>query len=166
MLLRPGGSEHLVEPVMLLPVPYRIERCPVELSDIGLVVDILPCTEHLWTFPERLSHEPEVIAHMRSPAVALSALRGNQDYSVGTLGSVKGGRGGILQYLHRLYKRRVEIAEVFDPEAVDDDKRILSGGIGIAAHTDYCGRARGSGGIEYLHAGEASLKGGRGIGIG
>ena len=78
MLLRPAGSEYLVEPVVLLAVPYTVELGLGELADIHLIVDIVLGTEQFSLLAEHLVGEAEVVGHMRGTALVGAALCRNE----------------------------------------------------------------------------------------
>lgn len=69
MLLRPAGSEYLVEPVMLLTIPYAIEQSLVKLPDIHLIINISVRVENFRLLSEGLVGETEVVGYMRGTAL-------------------------------------------------------------------------------------------------
>ena len=77
VLLRPAGSEHGIEPVVLLTVPYCVEGSLVELSYIGLVVDVLLCIEYFGFLSEHLVGEAEVVGDVRGAALVCTGLCGD-----------------------------------------------------------------------------------------
>ena len=78
MLLRPAGSEHGVEPVVFLAVPYTVELGLGELADIHLVVDIVLGSEQFRPLAEHLARKAEVVGHMRGTALVGTALCRNE----------------------------------------------------------------------------------------
>ena len=69
MLLRPAGSEYLVEPVMLLSIPYAIEQSLVKLPDIHLIINISVSVENFRLLSEGLVGKTEVVSYMRGTAL-------------------------------------------------------------------------------------------------
>ncbi len=130
---------------------------------------------HLVVFGDGAVEDTLVHAHVEAHAVALAALGGDQDHTVGSTVTVQGGGGGVLQHGEALDVVRVQVGDVTaERNAVDDIERGVVTGHGTdtadadgSVATRVAGRqgehARGHTFQHIRHAGDRAL--GDGVGL-
>ena len=160
----PGRVEVFVKPVCVRAIVIRILQHILDgVALQSFVVDELFRVQHLRLMRKRLIDE---FAGIRNGGISFSALlRGDEYHTVTRFCAIDRGGSRILEDLHGLDQRRIEILDAVDLEAVDNDERSDFAAVGrYATDVDFSAASWSSGVRDDLNARHLSLKGGCGIG--
>lgn len=145
-----------VEPVGIgLAVP-RLHQLSV--SGRRLVSHILLGVHQVGLAGQRGDAVGEIV---EGTGIALLAFLGRDEHDAVTgLGSVDGSRSAVLENLHRLHRRRIEVTDIAHLQTIDDVKRIRGARTvrRKTADTDRRSRIRSSGSGENRHTGRLALQ--------
>ena len=186
MVLHDAVVEHLVHPVRPVavlngfPLVGREDGgvvgrgVPLARRAIGLAAHVHVVLAHQHVGILRPSVDAHITVVGQTRLSGLTFLGGDDDYAVGTLRTVDGGRGSVLQDFDALDVRRCDVGEVGALHAVDDEERLVGNVVGeLILHvgertltTDVDGHARsGTTGVTGdVQARNLTLQGFHGVG--
>ena len=156
----PGRAEVFIEPIRIPAIVIGILQHFLDgIALQFLVVDELLGVQHLRLVRKRLKDEFAGISNGRLSFPAL--LSGDENHTIACFCTIDSRGGRILEDLHRLDERRIEILDAADLEAVDNDERPDVAAVGRYT-TDLDSRAasRRSGICDNLYTGHLSLESG------
>ena len=159
----PGRSEVFIEPIRIKTIVIRILQHILDGITLQfLVVDELLGVQHLRLMRKRLK---DVFAGIGDGCRSFSALLGgDENHTIARFSAIDGRGSRILEDLHGLDQRRVEILDAADLEAVHNDERSDVAAVGRnTTDLDSSAASRRAGVGDDLDTGHLSLKGGGGI---
>ena len=159
----PGRSEVFIEPIRIKTIVIRILQHILDGITLQfLVVDELLGVQHLRLMRKRLK---DVFAGIGDGCRSFSALLGgDENHTIARFSAIDGRGSRILEDLHGLDQRRVEILDAADLEAVHNDERSDVAAVGRnTTDLNSSAASRRAGVGDDLDTGHLSLKGGGGI---
>ena len=96
----------------------------LEQSQLVLPCSVIACTEHILLLGNLLPAVVCVVANLG--LTLLTALGGNQDYTVSTTATIDGGRRSILKYGDILDIIGGDVADALNRESVDNVERVVA----------------------------------------
>ena len=154
----PGRSEVFIEPIRIKTIVIRILQHILDGITLQfLVVDELLGVQHLRLMRKRLK---DVFAGIGDGCRSFSALLGgDENHTIARFSAIDGRGSRILEDLHGLDQRRIEILDAVDLEAVDNDERSDFAAVGrYATDVDFSAASWSSGVRDDLNARHLSLK--------
>ena len=166
MLHAPTVVEHLFIPVGVLTiVVVRLQERVGDVAQIFVIGNILRCVEEVGFLAKTLVDCFQRVADMSLAATVGAVSSSDQHHAVTSLGTIDSSRSGILQHLHRLDERRIEVLDVVDLQTINDEQRSVVTIGTVATHTDLGTSTRRTT-VDDLHTCDLALQGSTGIGRG
>ena len=159
VLYTPTVVEHLFIPVGILPmVVVRLQERVGDVAQILVIGDILGCVEEVGFLAKTLVDCFQRVADMSLAATVGAVSSSDQHHAVTSLGTIDSSRSGILQHLHRLDERRIEVLDVVDLQTINDEQRSVVTIGTVATHTNLGTGSRRTT-VDDLHTSDLALQG-------
>ena len=159
VLYTPTVVEHLFIPVGVLTiVVVRLQERVGDVAQILVIGNILRCVEEVGFLAKTLVDCFQRVADMGRTTTVGTIARGNQHHTITGLSTIDSSGSGILQHLHRLDQRGIEILDVVDLQTVNDQQRSIVTIGTVATHTDLGTSTRRTT-VDDLHTSDLALQG-------
>ena len=107
--------------INLIVVPVVDKLCLGHVAQVLVILDIVRSLEELCLLAETLACSLEAIGYV---SCALRTVLGGDQYNtITSLSTVDSCRSSVLQNLHRLDERRIQILDVVNLQTVNDEQR-------------------------------------------
>ena len=165
MLVSQGILKHLVIPVGILSIiTVFLEQGIINITQVLMILNILRSIKDISLLSQRLDGELAAVRNLSLTAIGSTRLGSNDNDTITRLRTIDGSRSGILQYLHALNHRWIQILDVIHLQTIDDEQRTDITTIGrITTDTDIGSLTRTTR-VDNLHTGSLTLEGSTGIG--
>ncbi|CUQ04195.1 Uncharacterised protein [Segatella copri] len=165
MLVSQTVLKYLVIPVGVLTIiVVLLQKIIVQVAQILVILDILRSIKDISLLSQRLDSELAAVRNLSLTAIGSTRLGSNDNDTITSLRTIDGSRSGILQYLHALNHRWIQVLDVIHLQTIDDEQRTDITTIGrITTDTDIGSLTRTTR-VDNLHTGSLTLEGSTGIG--
>ena len=165
MLMSQTVLKYLVIPVGVLTIiVVLLQKIIGQVAQILVILNILRSIKDFSPLSQRLDGELAAVRNLSLTAIGSTRLGCDDNDTITRLRTIDGSRSGILQYLHALDHRWIQVLDVIHLQTIDDEQRTDITTIGrITTDTDIGSLTRTTR-VDNLHTGSLTLEGSTGIG--
>ena len=165
MLVSQGILKHLVIPVGVLSIiTVFLEQGIINITQVLMILNILRSIKDISPLSQRLDGELAAVRNLSLTAIGSTRLGSNDNDTITRLRTIDGSRSGILQYLHALNHRWIQVLDVIHLQTIDNEQRTDITTIRrITTDTDIGSLTRTTR-VDNLYTGSLTLEGSTGIG--
>ena len=164
MLVSQGILKYLVIPVGILSIiTVFLEQGIINITQVLMILNILRSIKDFSPLSQRLDGELATVRDLSLTAIGSTRLGSNDNDTITRLRTIDGSRSGILQYLHALDHRWIQVLDVIHLQTIDNEQRTDITTIGrITTDTDIGSLTRTTR-VDNLYTGSLTLEGSTGI---